>query len=240
MDETKPKLTWRDAWRMVFRRRRMFVLGAGVFAIAALVGAQRVPLKYTGMTIFHRYSDPAAEERAGSFEAIKLTLEHELGGREAVKRAAEELGLTRGLKQGADGSLTPDAQKASQDLVQKLMENVQIRWSVKSKEADLISVSFTHDTPDLATSMPDTLVRKYIDKVSEEIVTRLDKSHTFLEERVSEVDTRLGLAVKRRVEFETQHAGKLPSDPGVFDREMREISADIDTVRRQQEVAVQQ
>jgi len=219
----------------------MFVLGAAVFAIAALIGAQYyMPLKYTGTTVFHRHTDPAAEERAGSFEAIKLTLEHELGGREAVKRAADELGLTRGLKQGADGSLTPEGQKASQDLVQKLMEDIQIKWPVKSKEVDLISVSFTHDTPDLATSMPDTLVRKYIDKVSDEIVKRLDKGHTFLQERVGEVDTRLGLVVKQRIEFETQHAGKLPSDPGIFDREMREISADIDTVRRQQEVAVQQ
>lgn len=219
---------------------RFFLVSAALFAIVALVGAQYMPLKYTGTAVFHRHTDPAAEERAGSFETIKLTLEHELGGREAVKRAAEELGLTRGLKQGADGSLTPDGQKAFQELVQKLMENIQIKWPVRSEQVDLISVSFTHDTPDLAQSMPDTLVRNYIDQVSGEMVSRLDKSHKFLQERVGEVDTRLGLAVKRRVEFETQHAGKLPRDPGVFDREMREISADIDTVRRQQEVAVQQ
>ena len=219
---------------------RFFLVSAALFAIVALVGAQYMPLKYTGTAVFHRHTDPAAEERAGSFETIKLTLEHELGGREAVKRAAEELRLTRGLKQGADGSLTPDGQKAFQELVQKLMENIRIQWPVKTDQVDLISVSFTHDTPDLAQSMPDTLVRNYIDQVSGEMVSRLDKSHKFLQERVGEVDTRLGLAVKRRVEFETQHAGKLPRDPGVFDREMREISADIDTVRRQQEVAVQQ
>jgi len=225
----------RKTWGM-----RFFLAHAAVFAIMALLGAQYIPLKYTGTTVFHRYSDPAAEERAGSFETIKRTLEHDLGGRNAVKRAAEELGLAQEFKRDTDGSLTPDGQKAFQELVQKLMENIQIQWLVKHEQADLISVSFTHDDPDLAQSMPNTLVRNYIAHVYDEMVSGLDKSHKFLQERADEVDTRLASAVKRRVEFETQHAGKLPNDPGVFDQEMRAINADIDTVRRQQEVAVQQ
>ena len=219
---------------------RFFLVSAALFAIVALVGAQYTPLKYTGTTVFCRHTDPAAEERAGSFETIKRTLEHDLGGRNAVKRAAEELGLAQEFKRDRDGTLTLDGQEVCQELVQKLMENIQIQWLVKHEQADLISVSFTHDKPGLAQSMPNTLVRNYIAHVYDEMVSGLDKSHKFLQERVHEVDTRLASAVKRRVEFETQHAGKLPNDPGVFDQEMRAINADIDTVRRQQQVAVQQ
>jgi len=240
MADEKKKRTPRDILRMVFRRRLMFVLAVAVFAIAALVGAQYMPLKYTGTTVFHRHTDPAAEERAGSFESIKLTLEHELSGREAVKEASEELGLTRGFERGADGTLTLNGEMAMRTLVEGVMKNIQVRWTVRSRQVDLVSVSFTRDEPDLAQSMPNTLVRNYIAKVHDKIIDQLKKSRDFLQERVSEVDTRLGLALKRRVEFETQHAGKLPNDPGVFDQEMRAINADIDTVRRQQEVAVQQ
>ena len=240
MADEKKKRTPRDILRMVFRRRLMFVLAVAVFAIAALVGAQYMPLKYTGTAVFHRHTDPAAEERAGSFESIKLTLEHELSGREAVKEASEELGLTRGFERGADGTLTLNGEMAMRTLVEGVMKNIQVRWTVRSRQVDLVSVSFTRDEPDLAQSMPNTLVRNYIAKVHDKIIDQLKKSRDFLQERVSEVDTRLGLALKRRVEFETQHAGKLPNDPGVFDQEMRAINADIDTVRRQQEVAVQQ
>jgi len=241
MADEKKKRTPRDILRMVFRRRLMFVLGAAGFMIAALVGAhQYMPLKYTGTTVFRRHTDPAAEERAGSFEVIKRTLEHDLGGRKAVKRAAEELGLAQGLKRNADGSLPQESQRAFQELVQKLMKDIQIDWPVKHEQADLISIGFTHNKPELAQSMPDALVHNYIADVYDKIKGGLEKSQKFLQERVGEVDTRLGLAVKRRIEFETQHAGKLPNDPGVFDQEMRAINADIDTVRRQQEVAVQQ
>jgi len=239
MAETKPKLTWRDRLKVVFRRRRMFVLGAAVFAIAALIGAQYMPLKYTGTTIFHRYTDPAAEERAGSFESIKLTLEHELSGREAVKEASEELGLTRGFERGADGMLTLNGEMAMRTLVEGLMKNIQIRWTVRSQQVDLVSVSFTHDEPYLAQSMPNTLVRKYIAKVHDKIVDQLDKSRVFLQERVSGVDTRLNTAMKQRIDFEAQHGGMLPDSPGALQQHMQLIETDIDTVRRQQLVATQ-
>jgi len=237
MPEDKKKWTPRDVLRIVFRRRLMFVLGAAAFVIAALVWAEYMPLEYTGTTVFHRYTDPAAEERAGSFEFIKLTLEHELSGREAVKKASEELGLTRGFERGADGMLTLNGEMAMRTLVEGLMKNIQVGWPVRSQQVDLVSVSFTHDEPDLAQSMPNTLVRNYIAEVYDVIVNRLEKSHKFLQERVSEVDTRLDRAIKGRTVFEGQHAGKITADPGVFERQMQDISAEIDTVRRQIETA---
>lgn len=243
MPDHDRKATPRDLLRMVFRRRRLFILGASIFAIAALVGAQYWPLKYTGTTIFERRTDPAsleaARDRTESFESIKLTLQHELVGRTAVERAVEELGLTKGVPRGRDGELTLQGKMAKQELVKRLMENVQVRWDVRSQDVDLVSVSFTHDDPNLAQEMANTLVRNYITQVSEQIVERLKASRDFLLKQVNECDGRLDEATKQRIEFETKYGGMLPESPGALLDSLREVAADMDTVRRQHLVSTQ-
>ncbi|HUT60004.1 MAG TPA: hypothetical protein VNA25_19335 [Phycisphaerae bacterium] len=243
MPDQDRKATPRDVLRMVFRRRRLFVLGAAVFAIAALIGAQYWPLKYTGMTYFERRTDPAsleaARNRTESFESIKLTLQHELVGRTAIERAVEELGLTKGVPRGRDGELTLQGKMAKQVLVQRLMANVQIRWDVRSQDVDLVSVSFTHDDPNLAQDMPNTLVRNYITQVSEQIVERLKAGRDFLLKQVNECDGRLDEATKQRIEFEARYGGMLPESPSALLDSQREVASDMDTVRRQHLVATQ-
>lgn len=243
MPDQDRKATPRDVLRMVFRRRRLFVLGAAVFAIAALIGAQYWPLKYTGMTYFERRTDPAsleaARNRTESFESIKLTLQHELVGRTAIERAVEELGLTKGVPRGRDGELTLQGKMAKQALVQRLMANVQIRWDVRSQDVDLVSVSFTHDDPNLAQDMPNTLVRNYITQVSEQIVERLKAGRDFLLKQVNECDGRLDEATKQRIEFEARYGGMLPESPSALLDSQREVASDMDTVRRQHLVATQ-
>jgi len=243
MPDQDRKATPRDVLRMVFRRRRLFVLGAAVFAIAALIGAQYWPLKYTGMTYFERRTDPAsleaARNRTESFESIKLTLQHELVGRTAIERAVEELGLTKGVPRGRDGELTLQGKMAKQVLVQRLMANVQIRWDVRSQDDDLVSVRFTHDDPNLAQDMPNTLVRNYITQVSEQIVERLKAGRDFLLKQVNECDGRLDEATKQRIEFEARYGGMLPESPSALLDSQREVASDMDTVRRQHLVATQ-
>ncbi len=244
-DQGKQKTTPRDVLRVVFRHRGLFVLAASLFAIAALAAIPYVPQfekKYTGMAKFERRADAASQAKRGeaeSFEAVKLTLEHELAGRGAIERAIDELGLTRGLPRTQDGELTPKGIKAKQKMVKRLREAVRVRWEVRSEQVDLVSVSFTHEDPELARELPNTLVRNYINRVSESIVERLRASHHFLERQVADAEERLAAATKRRIEFEAEHGGMLPESPGALQEKMREISADIDTVRRQQTTARQ-
>lgn len=243
MAEDKRKPTPRDILRMAFRRRRMFVLGAAVFAISALIGAEYMPLKYTGTTIFERRTDTASLEttrsRTEMFESIKLTLQHELVGRTAMERAVTELNLTRGMHRGPDGELTFEGQMAKQELVKRLMDRTQAKFDVRSPEVDLISVSFTDEDPDLAQKMPNTLVRNYITKISEEIVSRLTQSRDFLQTQVRNADGRLQEATRERIDFEAQHGGMLPDSPSALQERMRQLSTDMDTIRRQGAVATQ-
>ncbi len=250
-EQTRKKRTPRDVLRIAFRHRYLFALAAGLFAITALAAVPQIPYfekQYTGTAKFERRADAAvpAPRRGGeaeSFEAIKLTLEHELAGRTAVERAVgpppEGLGLTRGLPRTEDGQLTVKGTEAKQKLIKRLQEALKINWEVRSEQVDLVSVSFTHEDPDLARELPNALVRNYINRVSEDIVERLSASRDFLQGEVQKVEQRLAAATKRRIDFETEHGGMLPDSPGALQEKMREISTDIDTVRRQQTTARQ-
>ena len=241
MAETSGKKTPRDLLRVVFRRWRPFVLGASLFAIAAMLGGQLVPLKYTGETKFERRGDPASEEnaraRSESFETLKLTLQHELIGFDAVAKAAEDEGLMTGLPHGPDGQLTHQGIIARQELVNRLIRTLKVTWDVRSEQVDLVTVSFTHDDPLLAERMPNTLVRNYINRIGQQTVDRLTVSRDFLEKQVKECTTRVDDITKKRLEFEAKHAGALPDNPGALQQRIEVLTKDIDTVRVQNTMA---
>ena len=241
MAETSGKKTPRDLLRVVFRRWRPFVLGASLFAIAAMLGGQLVPLKYTGETKFERRGDPASEEnaraRSESFETLKLTLQHELIGFDAVAKAAEDERLMTGLPHGPDGQLTHQGIIARQELVNRLIRTLKVTWDVRSEQVDLVTVGFTHDDPLLAERMPNTLVRNYINRIGQQTVDRLTVSRDFLEKQVKECTTRVDDITKKRLEFEAKHAGALPDNPGALQQRIEVLTKDIDTVRVQNTMA---
>lgn len=243
MAETSEKKTLRDLLRMVFRRWRLFLVGASLFAISAMLGSQLIPLKYTGETKFERRVDPAAEQnakdRSESFGSRKLTLEHELIGLDAVARAAEDEGLLKGpdFPRGSDGQLTPQGVTARQELVKRLMGDVKVKWDVRSEQVDLVSVSFTHNDRGLAERMPNTLVRNYIDRDTQQTVDRLSDSRGFLEIQVKECTKRLDDITNKRLEFETKHAGMLPDNPGAFQQQIRDLTRNLDALRVQNTTA---
>jgi len=244
MAEVEAKTTPRDVLRVVFRRRRLFVVGAAVFAIAALIGAQYWQVKYTGTAIFERRTDAAGQEstsrtQSDSFESSKLTLEHELAGRTALETAVEELGLTKGLARGPDGVYTLEGKMKKQELIQDLLKDIVVKWDVRSDQVDLISISFTHNDPELAQEMPNTLVKNYITKASEQIIQRLTDSKDFLQKQVDTSDVRVTELTKQRIEFEAQYAGMLPETPGALQQQADQMQTDIETLRRQQTVALQ-
>ncbi len=243
MPEESNKKTPREVLRMVFRRRYLFLLGSAVFMIGSLAGAHYVPLKYTGTARFERRSDVAADQGASgnaeSFETVKLTLEHELVGRNAVEQVVEELGLTRGLPRNAAGELSLVGVAAKQQLVRELQRALKMKWEVRSKNVDLVAVSFTDKDLVLAQGFPNAIVKNYINRVSEQIVQRLTASRDFLVKQVVGCERRLGELDNTRLEFETEHAGAMPDHPGALQERIQQIVSDIDTLRLQQHTAKQ-
>ena len=201
------------------------------------------PVTYTGTAMFERRVDPAAEELRGgqseSFESRKLTLRHDLAGRHAIERAAADLDLLTGARfpRNPDGSLTPRAQRAKQELIHGLQESLEVGWEVQSEQVDLVSVSFTHADPDLAREFPNTIVHNYITWVSDKIVERLRDSEQFLKRQVAQCQRRYEQANAERIEFVSKHAGMMPERPGGLEESIREIESRMDMLRRDKTLA---
>jgi uncharacterized protein involved in exopolysaccharide biosynthesis len=244
MDEPAHKKTPRDLLRAIFRRRLLFVSGAALFAFATLVGACWWPLKYTAIAKFERRSDPASEDlvrgKSESFDALKMTLQHELIGTNAVEAAVEGLEKKRllpTLPRGQDGKLTADGRMLRQELVRDLSADLKAVFDVRSQEVDLVSVSFTDKDPRLAQELPNTLITNYIDRMSEQIVTNLTSSRDFLKNKAAEASTLFAELTRKRIDFEIKNAGMMPENPGALRLEIQRVTSDMDTIRRQQTLA---
>lgn len=238
MPESDKQKTLRDVWRIVFRRRWLFVLGACLFMLAALWAAQFLPLKYTGTAKFERRVDPSDEQSSNlggdSFSVHKLTLQHELTGTRAIERVIEELGMARGLPRGPDGELTLPGKRAFQGLVASIKKDLLVSWEVRSERIDLVSVSFTHGDARIAEELPNTLVKNYINRVGKQIVDGLTESRDFLLKQVNTSTKRLEELRQQRIAFEVRHAGTFPDNPNLLEEQIRQLTADLDASRVQQ------
>ncbi|MCD4699703.1 MAG: hypothetical protein K8R91_03910, partial [Phycisphaerae bacterium] len=183
MAETLNKKTPRDVLRVVFRRRRLFLLGASLFAIIAMLGAYYLPLKYTGTTIFQHHRDVAAEgtlaRGSESFDATRLSMRNDLASRDAVAEVAEEIALLKGLPRDPEGRLTREGQMAEQRIVGDIIKDVKVTLVIRSTNKDRFSVSVTHHDPILAKQIPNTLVRNYKNRLLQAIKERLTASSKF-------------------------------------------------------------
>jgi len=225
---------------------RFLFFAAAVFAITALfVAPHCLTCKYTGTAIFDLWLDPASEDISGSrttsVSAIQSTLVNDVCRREHIASAARELGLMDRdgeFPRGPDQRLTLKGRMAEQKLVTRLQDS--IRVDLLTREEGLfyrIEVSFTHSDPDLAAEMPNTLVRNYIVRTAEQIVSHLSASLDFLRTQVGNADGRLQEATRERIDFEAQHVGMLPDSPVALHERTQQISTDIDALHRQHAVA---
>lgn len=230
-----------DLLRLVFRRRIVFLLGAALFAMMVLVASHYVALKYTGKAIFEFGLETAAEEISrtsrDSFGTIKERMVHDLSGYQAVEKAIEELGLTEGLAHAKDGSLTVSGQSTLQQMVTDFMEDVEVTWEARSAKEDLVSISFTSSDPLLAEKVPNILVKNYINRTYERILTGLKRQHDFLKEKYEDANRELEKAMRDKIDFETQHAGMLPDNPSAFQEKIERAQAELTAAQRRLEVA---
>lgn len=203
------------------------------------------PVTYTGTAHFPRRTDPADEGVLGhpneSFESRRVTLEHDIAGRDAIERVAEDLGLLSGpeFPRTADGQLTEQGERAKRDLVRDIRERVDVRWEAGSPQAGLIAVSFTDPDADLAEKLPNALVRNYITWVSDEIMRRLRRGEEFLQEQVDNCQRRYDEANAARIDFVEEYAQLWPARPGGLEAQIHRIESDIARVRKQHELAEQ-
>ena len=238
------KKTPRDLLRVVFRRRFLFLLGSALFMIAAMIGSHYVQPKYTGTTVFELRIDPAggntAKDSSTGAEAIKLTLNDDLAGYPALRKAADDLGLTRSLPRSSDGQLTLEGKMAEQQLVTSLVTCVKIAFVATSGPVTRISVAVTHPESRIAEEMPNVLVHNYIDRTRGAIVESLRSSMEAVKEKLGQCDDRLRQINDEKATFEREHTGGVPPDNvHVLNERIIQLNADIESRRAQLELAGQ-
>lgn len=239
--EVQAKKSPRDWLRVFAGRWCLCLLGASLFAIVVLIAGHWLPRKYTGVAKFTRRIDPAAEQlvtsKSESFDTRKLTLQNDLAGDKAVEKVVEDMNLARNLPRTSGGSLTAPSEMQKQELVRKIKAAIKVDWEVRSDQVDLVSVTYTDPDPLLAQNIPNVLVNNYIGWVSQQIVDRLKASEVFLEDAKDKCQRQLDTITAEKIQFETKHAGAMPQSPGVLDEQIRGTSRDLDTLKRQMEVA---
>lgn len=236
-------LTLRDRLRVVFRHRKLLLVGSMLFAIVALQVAYYLPVRYTGTARFQRSLDASADDtpnRPESFEAIKLTLQHELAGYEAVDGIMSDLekqGLVSAVPRDENGRPTPVGQRMRQDMVEGMVSGLDVVWEVRSAPVDLVSLSFTSSNPVLAAELPNLLVHNYINRTSEKILERLQTSKKFLAEQVDRCESKAKQLQEDRTNFVTENAGMFPDSPGALQDRIMRLQATIDATRMQNSLA---
>ena len=217
-------------------RIRLFLFGAMSAAFLVLCGARLLPLKYTAVTTFRRGIAPTAQQSAGltaGFDRDRLTLPLELAGYAAVANAAEELNLIMG-ERDLDGKLKKKGELEKQQFVNKLKSGVGVRWDLRSDKEDLVSVGFTHEAPDIAEKMPNTLVKNYINQRSQKTLDTLESSMKFLEQQVKAGKAQVRELKDEKIRFETYHAGGIFDSPGAIQDLILQHSTQLDTLRVQE------
>lgn len=223
-------------FRAVLRRRRLFLVGASLFTIVALLAARHLPLEHSATTEFERWTDAAGKRYPGQesgHSQVVAALRRDLVGREAVQRVAERLGLMRELPRESNGQLAPAGEAAKEQLVRKVQDDLQVRIRTRPQGPDVVSLSFVHEDPRLAGQIPNALVRDYITGLGQRIAAPLTAEREALLKQVKDRDARLAALTDRKTTFEARHGDAVHRDPATTRERIGQIAADLDALRRQ-------
>jgi len=145
----------------------------------------------------------------------------------------DKLKLTRGLPRDADGTLTQEAQRERQELIEQFRAKVKVTFPVQSERIDLVSVSFTHQDDNLAYNVPNGLVANYITWAYQEIRTGLESNRDFLKTQVDNAKNRIKELETEESQFRTQNAGMFPEDPDALQDRVSAIRTNLEVRRLQ-------
>ncbi len=230
-----------DMLRLVFRKRALLLLGASVFAVATMTGSLYLPLKYVSKATFEFGLEAAAAEisRASErdFGTIKERLGHDLTGEHAVEKAIRQLHLTEGMPHDSEGRLTFEGRVALQGMVRSYISALEVIWEARSKQEDLVSVSFTNSDPDLAQNLPNVLVKDYINSTYDRIRSGLKRQYDFLKTKVVDAARKLDVVQREKIDFEAEHAGTMPADPEAFQEKMERTRVELLAAKQKHEAA---
>jgi uncharacterized protein involved in exopolysaccharide biosynthesis len=228
-------------FRVLFRRRRAFVLGAAAVALAVLVASTYLPVEYATTVRVELQPEFTAGEAApgqggAAGPADRLA---SIAGRVAVEKAADDLGLTRWLPPDVSADRGAPGPTVRQEVVAGLTKSLRVAREPRPGQADAIAITCTHRDPRLARELPNALVKNYVLAAEAQRLKRLDESRDALQKQVSDADARLAELTKRQIDFETRQGAAMPESPGAIHQRIQEVRAQLDSLRVQESAARQ-
>jgi uncharacterized protein involved in exopolysaccharide biosynthesis len=237
-EPSQPK-TLRDVWRVVFRRRWLFLLATCLAMLTVLVLSQFLQLKYTGTASFERRTPRTTAEGGvgvgqSSIDTYRNTLWQEIMGKRAIEKTIIKLGLDTNLPRN-QGQLTDKGKRRKQDLIRSMQKNAHFNYEVRTAEIDIVTVSFTSDDPRLAKEVPDTLIEEYILRVKGRVLKSLTDSSDYAEKQLERARRELASpdpedksARKNRLDYEVKFAGRLFDNPNALGDRIIQLTNEID------------
>jgi len=220
---------------------RVSLTWALAFALIGLVLAHHIPLEYTGTAIFERRGDAAdttgGHDGVDSYASYKLSLFHDMKGETAVEAIVCRLGLTRGLPHNTEGELTEDGEAGKEELIQRIRDNIEVEWEVKSDFLDLVSVTVTDPDPNLAQQIPNELVRNYIENTRSRLQANLTASREFLGAMTERCRARLRELEADRLAFEAEYAPMPLDDPAQLVQRIEAAAKELADLHGQRQAA---
>lgn len=207
--------------------KKKFFFPAVTVMSLVVVASHWVPREYRAQAIFERENDSALEQMANSpvernVAQIRMQMNQHVKGRHAIEQLIEDLNLNEGLIRGEDGELTPQGRIAKEDLIQELQSRISISPSILSTTLDQVMVSFTHPDRELAPRVVNQLVDNYIRQVRQHLDENLVNAKGFFENQVSHFEGQIRKLETDKLNFELEHPGLGPNDPGSVEEKLRE------------------
>jgi len=241
MNKQGLQLGFTDYVGMVWRRRKTALLLAGPFACITFVAFNFVPRHYTARTVFERHGDTIARRTEKtvpeSFTNLKPMLMTDLTDGEAVRRALRKLGHLDRFDRDWAGALTGDGEAEAARMTRTVQKGLRPMWVVKSANVDRVALSLTSTDPVLAYTVPNQLVRDYIDATHKRLVEQLGQSLKFLSERIDLAKATAAEVRTQRHAFLAKHPDTMPENPQILTERLRQIDTEMETLQQQQKFA---
>jgi hypothetical protein len=181
--------TTREILRVVLHRRWAFIVPFCIAATLVFAASHRLPRVYRTSTVFERQNTIPIAKVLGttgpeSMAAMRLTMEQDMLGIEAMGRVAERMGLTSDLEREESGQLTPTAAVQRKRMASGLRGGVTFLIEESGPDLDRVRINATGGDPGRVVELVNAVRDTYTEFVTNKFRGNLDDARDFYEEEI--------------------------------------------------------
>ncbi len=228
-----------EALAVARRRRWVFIIPAGLGALAALAYTFTYPRVYNARTMFERRDSlvisnliRSYQYSPYSFSKMRRSIYVDIKGYKAVEKAVEELGLDKDLPRDANGELTETSRREKQALVNQYSSKCEVYLQDKTDTRDLVSMVLPSKDPEVASALLTRLRDNYIHSAQARMSELLAGAQQYFEKEVDEKREQVSRLETELVAFRSQFQGIDPADPEAVVNRMAALTVKAEDLQR--------